>query len=144
MFYFVYYLCCLFALPLLPPLPVQFFSTGIWLFYIMFCLPFLGYQLTLLCDDFDKVVLSNQGPLALQCSATSNLFVLTKNILLSRYILLIYFLKITLGTSVFAALGLFQSLMSSQTNFISILAPPYYSCLSGHTFKQLSLWCILT
>lgn len=68
----------------------------------MFYLPLLGYQPTLLCDGFDKAVLSDQGPLPLQCSATSNLSVLTKNVLPSRYIPLIYFLNITLATSVFA------------------------------------------
>lgn len=100
---------------------------------------FLIYKLTLLWGDFKKAVLSDWGPMALQCSPTSNFSVLSKNILLSRSSPLIYFLKITLETSVFAALDIFPATNVITNKFQVHFSTHYYSCLSGHTFKQLSV-----
>lgn len=78
-----------------------------------------------MCDSFDKAVLSDKGPLALQCSAASNFSELTKNILTSRYIPLTYSLQITLGTPMFPALGLLQELMSSKNEFHIHFSTPH-------------------
>ena len=122
-------------LPLLLRLLVPLSCTGIWLFCLVFYLPFLGYLLTLLCAGFDKVILSDQGPLALKYSATSNLSMLTKNVFPSRYIPLIYFLKITLATSVFARFIPTTNIITNKFH-IHFSTAPHYSYLSGHTSKS--------
>lgn len=104
---------------------------------------FLIYKLTLLWGDFKKAVLSDWGPMALQCSATSNFSVLSKNILLSRSSPLIYFLKITLETSVFAALDIFPAINVITNRFQVHFSTHYYSCFYQVTLSNSCLQHIL-